>query len=66
MVLKKEPRNKCVVVEVERFLLGMDVGGKKDGLGVELGYEHNIGHEYNGEEVLPIEVECLHVELHHS
>jgi hypothetical protein len=55
-----------VVVEVERFLLGMDVGGKKDGLGVELGYEHNIGHEYNGEEVLPIEVECLHVELHHS
>jgi hypothetical protein len=44
----------------------MDVGGKEDGLGVELGYEHNIGQEYNGEggeEVLVIEVEHLDVEL---
>ncbi len=46
---KKKLRNKCVVAKAEELLLGMDVGGKENVLVVELGYEQNVGHEYNGE-----------------
>jgi len=49
VVLKMEPCNKRVVAKVKELLLGMDVGGEEDGLGVELGYEHDVGHEYNGD-----------------
>jgi hypothetical protein len=54
------------MVEIEKLLLRVDVGGEEDSLGVELVYEHNIGQEYSGEggeEVLVAKVEHLEVEL---
>lgn len=69
VVLKKEPRSKHVVVEVEKLLLRVDVGGEKDGLGVELGYRHNVGQKYNeegAEEVFTEEVEYLDAKLHQN
>jgi hypothetical protein len=38
VVIQKEPCSKQMVAKVEELLLGGDVGGGEDGLGVELGY----------------------------
>jgi hypothetical protein len=66
MLLQKEPWAKCVVVEIEELFLGMDIGGARGILGVDMGHEHNIGQANGGEggeEVLVVEVESLDVKL---
>ncbi len=66
MVLQKELWAKRVVVKTEELLSGMDIGGAKGILGVDMGHEHNIGQANSvegGEEVLVIEIEHLDVKL---
>jgi hypothetical protein len=49
MVVQNEPCSRHAMVETNELMLGVDIGGEEHGLGVELGYENNIGQEYNGE-----------------
>jgi len=48
-----------VVAKVEELLLGGDVGGGEDGLGVELGYVQQDYNGQGGEELFSVQVECL-------
>jgi hypothetical protein len=59
VVIQKEPCNKRVVAKVEELLLGGDVGGGEDGLGVELGYVQQDYNGQGGEELFSVQVECL-------
>ncbi len=66
MVLPKEPRSKCVVVEANELLLGMDIAEQGGDEGKDMVYRTNMGQINNGEdgeEILTMNVQRFDAKL---
>jgi hypothetical protein len=65
-VLPKEPRSKCVVVEANELLLGMDIAEQGGDEGKDMVYRTNMGQINNGEdgeEILTMNVQRFDAKL---
>jgi hypothetical protein len=66
MVLQKEPCSKCMVVEINELLPGVDIAEQGGDEGKDILYRTNMGQETNGEcgeKILTTNVQCFDAKL---